>query len=79
MYIQHERGPAMAHLRPARSAVSATLHRPGDAIPPSPRIPEHELAALISRAALIGVPAWRVRAALGLPATPGATDADAPG
>ena len=57
--------------------MSASWHRPGDATAPSAQIPQHELAALIARAASIGVPAWRVTTALGLPASVGPSDADA--
>ena len=77
MFIQHERGPPVAHLRPARSAVSASWHHPGDAYAPPAQHPDHEVAAIISRAALIGVPAWRVATALGLPVAADAPDADA--
>ena len=75
MYIQHERGPAMAHPRPARSAVSEARHRNGDATP-SAQISDDELTELIARAASLVVPAWRVRAALGLPPTAAASDDD---
>jgi hypothetical protein len=77
MLIKHERGPAVAHPRPARSAVSETWHRPDGAAGPPAQIPDHELAELIARAASLGVPAWRVRAALGLPPTATTSDADA--
>jgi len=43
--------------------------RPGsaDTTPASPPVPDQELAAIILRAAAIGVPAWRVATALGVP------------
>lgn len=37
------------------------------ATPASARIPDEELAEVIRRAAAIGVPAWRVATALGVP------------
>jgi hypothetical protein len=35
--------------------------------PPGYRSPDEELAALILRAAQLGIPAWRVMTALGVP------------
>ena len=37
------------------------------AAPPGPAIPEAEFAAIIRRAAAMGIPAWRVSVALGRP------------
>ncbi len=42
--------------------------KPSSPAPPPPgrRVPEEELTAIIRRAAALGIPGWRVSAALGL-------------
>lgn len=37
-----------------------------DPPPPGRRVPEQELTAIIRRAAALGIPGWRVSAALGI-------------
>jgi hypothetical protein len=56
---------------------TADSSRPHDATLTAPRIPDQELAAIMRRAAAIGVPAWRVATALGVPFPAGASDAQA--
>jgi hypothetical protein len=56
---------------------TADSARPNDATLTTPRIPDQELAAIMRRAAAIGVPAWRVATALDLPLPAGASDAPA--
>lgn len=51
---------------------TADQARQGDATPTGSRLSDQELDQIIFRAAAIGVPAWRVTTALGLPVADGA-------